>query len=52
MDGTVAQVAAIKATNATKVNMIALAPACGSRRHAQGQTTPEVTWQHSLQPWR
>ena len=51
MDGTVAQVAAIKATNATKVN-IALAPACGNRKHAPGQRAPEVTWQHSLQPWR
>jgi hypothetical protein len=34
-DGSVTQVAATKATNATKVN-IALAPTCGSRRHAPG----------------
>ena len=44
-DGIVAQVAATKAVNATKVNMAALAPTCGSRSHAQGQRAPEVTWQ-------
>jgi hypothetical protein len=51
IDGIVAQVAATKATNATKVNMT-LAPACGSRMHVQGQTAPQVTWQHSLQHGR
>ena len=35
-EGSVTQVAATKATNATKVNMTALAPTCGSRRPAQG----------------
>ena len=48
-DGIVAQVAATKAVNATKVNMpLPPALACGSRRHAQGLRAPEVTWQHSL----
>ena len=49
-EGSVTQVAATKATNATKVNML-MPPvlACGSRRHAQGQTALQVTWQHSLQ---
>ena len=49
MDGSVTQVAATKAVNATKLNMM-MPPVlvCGSRRHAQGQRAPEVTWQHSL----
>jgi hypothetical protein len=35
-EGSVTQVAATKATNATKVNMTALAPTCESRRHVLG----------------
>ncbi len=45
-DGIVAQVAATKAVNATKVNMT-LTPACEGRSHVGEATDPQVMKQQS-----
>ncbi len=46
-DGIVAQVAATKAVNATKVNMTTLTPACEGRSHVGEATDPQVMKQQS-----